>query len=257
MAMNEIWDKLKTPLESFFVDFIWGQFKINNSAIVPRQRALFPMMVYFFELFTKGISFKKIEATNLQLLNQYFILSQVNDWNLQSLVDNFSKTIQEISKKSKGYFDFPLNDFIGSLNKSKKREVLLDEARFRDYTWFSLKILTPNRIYQFDPDATGRFSPEIDHIFPQKLMNQSDEYYEAVDVIWNMQPVKGEVNNYKRRRHPREFFSNEGAKYLKDYDFLPSRDLAAEVWDKPIAFIKVRRAKMIKFLKDEYNLELK
>ncbi len=256
-AMNDIWLKLKPSLDSFFVDFIWGQFKINNSSIVPRQRALLPLIVYFFELYNNGVSFKKLKPEALLLLNQYFILSQVNDWSLQSLIDNFSKTILDKSKKSDGYFDFPLNDFIASLYKTKKRETQLLEARFTEYTWFSLKVLTPQRVYQFDPDSSGRFSPEIDHIFPMKLEDQTDEYYESVDIIWNMQPVKGDINNYKRRKHPLEFFTGDGHKFLKDYDFLPTHDLSVEVWNQPIPFIKVRRVKMMKFLKDEYGLVLK
>lgn len=253
-VMNGIWKDLRVPLESFFVDYIWGQFKINNSAIIPRARALLPMMVYFFELFKKNITFKRLESKGLQLLNQYFILSQVNDWNLQSFVDNFARNIKQMSDRSDGYFDFPLQEFLESLKKTRKREIDFEEARFAEFTWFGLKILMPNRVYQFDPDATGRFSPEIDHIFPQKMKAQSKEYYDYVDIIWNMQPVKGEVNNFKRRKHPKEFFAGEGSKYLKDYDYLPSRDLSSPLWNDPIAFIKIRRVKMLKFLEREYGL---
>jgi hypothetical protein len=45
----------------------------------------------------------------------------------------------------------------------------INEEGLRNYLWFSLKILTPNRVYQFEPDIRGRFNPEIDHIFPVRL----------------------------------------------------------------------------------------
>jgi len=254
-GFNEIWEKLETPLHDFFVDFIWGQFKINNNSIIPKKLALLPIIVYFYLTYDKGINFRKLAQDNILLLKQYLILSQINDWNLQSIVDNFTRLIKQSIKKSN---EFALNQFISWLNETKKRNTELFEASFVDYQWFSLKILTPNRIYQFDPDARGRFNPEIDHIFPKNLEGQSEEYYKSVNMIWNMQPVKGDINNFKRRRHPKEFFSSdEGKKYINDYDFLPSLNLKDEIWDNPVKFINQRKGEMIGYFKNNYKLGLK
>jgi len=254
-GFNEIWGKLETPLHDFFVDFIWGQFKINNNSIIPKKLALLPIIVYFYLAYNKGINFRKLAQDNILQLKQYLILSQINDWNLQSIVDNFTRLIRESIKKSD---EFPLNQFISWLNETKKRNTELFEASFVDYQWFSLKILTPNRIYQFDPDARGRFNPEIDHIFPKNLERQSEEYDKSVNMIWNMQPVKGDINNFKRRRHPKEFFSSdEGKKYINDYDFLPSLNLKDEIWDNPVKFINQRKGTMIEYFKNNYKLGLK
>ncbi|MGB2728269.1 MAG: DUF262 domain-containing protein [Halobacteriota archaeon] len=254
-GFNETWGKLEAPLHAFFGDFIWGQLKINNNSIIPKKLALLPIMVYFYLSYEKGINFKKITQENILLLKQYLILSQINDWNLQSIVDNFTRILKESIKKTD---EFPLNQFISWLNETKKRNTELFEVSFVDYHWFSLKILTPNRIYQFDPDARGRYNPEIDHIFPKNLKGQTEEYYKAVNRIWNMQPVKGDINNFKRRKHPKEFFSSDkGKKYIKDYDFLPSLNLKDEIWDNPVEFINQRKEKMMEYFKSEYRLEMK
>ena len=240
------------------MDFIWGQFKINNSSIVPKKLALLPMMIYFYEVYKKGINFKRINNDNLMRLKQYFILSQINDWNLQRIIDNFTRIIKEESQKSTEAFDFPLDKFIFWLNETKKRNTELFEANFVDYNWFSLKVLTPERLYQFDPDIRGRFNPEIDHIFPKNLKHTKENYNKLVDIIWNMQPVKGDINNFKRGMHPKDFFSSvEGRKYFKDYDFLPTHDPNNKIWNNPLDFINKRKEKMIEYLKNEYNLELK
>ena len=70
----EEWEKLEVSLHSYFTDYIWGQFKINNDSIIPRKLALLPMMVYFYEIYKKGYKFKNISSDNLKLLNQYFII---------------------------------------------------------------------------------------------------------------------------------------------------------------------------------------
>jgi uncharacterized protein with ParB-like and HNH nuclease domain len=255
---QDVWNELEDSLFAFFSDFIWGQFKINNAAIIPKKLALFPLMTYFYEIYRKGTKFSQVDSGNLLKMMQYLILSQINDWNLQTLADNFSRTIKVKSEQSQSVCEFPLIDFISWLDQIKSRKTDLYFNNFIDYQWFSLKILTPNRIYNFEPDEKGRFNPEIDHIFPKKLQDQSKEYYENVDVLWNMQPIKGEINNFKRRRHPKEFFSSqEGSKYLNDYDFIPTTDLSVPIWEKPLEFIAARKEKMITFLKQQYGLDLK
>lgn len=273
-SFNDTWTKLEKPLEVFFTDFIWGQFKINNSAIVPRKISLLPMIVYLYEIYNKGYDFKKdITKTNLDLIKQYFIKSQINDWSLQSYIDNFASIIKaESTAAGTAMFDFPLTKIESKINEQKKRQTEIYEESFVDYTWFALKVLTPNRIYQFEPDMQGRFNPEIDHIFPRKLKNRTKDYENAVDIIWNMQPTKGDINGYKTNHHPKLFFtdkavnaSNEtilGSKFTHDYDFLfpklanNSIDFNDIVWDSPLDFISNRRQLMINFLKDTYGITL-
>lgn len=271
-TFDDKWKKLEKPIFSFFVDYLWGQFKINNNSIIPRKNALLPLMVYFFELYDKGYKFKDITKSNLQKINQYLIKSQINDWNLNTFVDKFSNLIHQSAKNSTGLFEFPLKQIEDEVISRGNRPSEISENNFKYYIWFSLKILTPQKVYQFDPDIVGRFNPEIDHIFPRKLKGRSKEYEQDVDVIWNMMPTKGDINAYKTNNHPREFFTDKvkdksgkiisGSKYLDDYEFLSPLDehkqidFAADVWSDHKKFIAERRKRMIDFLKTKYGIEL-
>lgn len=268
-----IWNKLETPLLSFFTNYLWGQFKINNNSIIPRNLALLPIMVYFYEVYSKGYKFKNISSENLKTINKYFIKSQINDWNLQSYIDNFSRIISEKSNLSDKLFDFPLQEIEDFISEKKKRNIEIYENTFVGYNWFVLKILTPERIYQFEPDIKGRFNPEIDHIFPRRLKNQDENYYNSVDIVWNMQPTKGEINGFKTNIHPKLFFTDKttnsksdkivGSKYVTDYDFLfplinnTQIDFSNQIWDNPIEFIETRKNKMIDYLKNKYDISFK
>jgi len=270
---KDTWDILETPLQSFFSDYLWGQFKINSNSIIPRYTALLPIMVYFYEIYRKNYRFKDISENNLTIINKYFIKSQINDWNLQSYIDNFCRIIFEQSQKTNELFSFPLINFESYILDKKRRNIEINEDTFTGYTWFALKILTPDKIYQFDPDIKGRFNPEIDHIFPKNLKDQTDKYSEEVDIIWNMQPIKGEINSLKSNIHPKLFFTDKsknrngeriiGSKYKTDYDFLfPTDsnnliDFSDDIWDRPIDFIYARREKMIQFLKNKYDITFK
>jgi uncharacterized protein with ParB-like and HNH nuclease domain len=257
------WNDLEIPLEEFFSDFIYGQFKINNSSIIPRKISLLPLIAYVSFLSDKGIQFRKISESNLTLMKQYFIKSQINGWDLQSYIDNFYEILFDEDKNSKIQFEFPLKKFEEFIKKKgSKRYLEIYENVFIDYRWFSLKILTPNRIYQFDPDIKRRFNPEIDHIFPIKLKDQSDEYKESVDIIWNMQPVKGDVNGFKLNHHPLDFFTNKlidksgnvisGDKYYSEYDFITK--ISSDLWMNYKNFINVRKEKMKSYLAKKYGL---
>jgi len=262
------WDKLEKPLISFFTDYLWGQYKINHNSIVPRKLALLPIIVYFYEVFNKGFKFTDFSSENLKKINQYFLKSQINDWNLQSHVDNFTKTIIDESLKKDELFEFPLKEIENHIynQKRSRRNIDILEQSFTGYVWFTLKILTPNRMYQFAQDIQRRFKPEIDHIFPRKLKDETQEYFEKVDIIWNMQPIKGEINNHKKNIHPKDFFTDNaknsrgesiiGSTYLSDYDFIP-KDFNDDIWDRPIDFIEKRRIDMINFLKEKYDIILK
>jgi uncharacterized protein with ParB-like and HNH nuclease domain len=270
---TEEWTLLKDSLHSYFTDYIWGQFKINNNSIIPRKLALLPMMVYFYEIYKKGYKFKNISSDNLKFLNQYFIKSQINDWNLQSYADNFTKIIQECSNNAgDNLFDFPINKIEDKINEKKQRNINIAEESFCNYLWFSLKILTPNRVYQFEPDIRGRFNPELDHIFPLNLKGTSSDYKKLVDILWNMQPTKGEINGYKTNIHPRLFFTDkklnrnnkriEGKKYIADYDFLFPADKNGQinfddnVWNSPEKFVLGRKKLMLEFLSTTYGISI-
>jgi uncharacterized protein with ParB-like and HNH nuclease domain len=270
---NDTWKKLQKPLEAFFSDFIWGQFKINHSRIIPRDSCMFPIIVYLYEIYCKGFSFKNITKANLGIIKKFFIKAQINDWGLSSFVDSFTAIIREESRNKGGLFDFPIDKIEAKINENKKRPIDIHEESFVNYQWFALKILTPNRIYQFDPDMRGRFNPEIDHIFPIKLKGRkNDEDYEkGVDIIWNLQPTKGDINNYKTNYHPKLFFTDKavdsdgqivnGSTYIDYYDFLfPKKktkiDFNDPVWDKPFEFINQRRKLMMNYLRDEYGIVL-
>lgn len=244
------WPKLKIAVEDFYTNFIYESFKINNQAIVPRKLAIYPIIVFFKIAHDKSLNFRKMNSETVKNLKKYFILSQINDWNIASIVDNVSKKIIENNKDSTAPI-FNIDNFKPIIQKNRSWDLF--EDWFVSYTWFALKILTPTRIYNFTPDNKNRYNPEIDHIFPQKG-EKDEEYRKAVNIIWNMQPVKGEVNNYKRKRNPLEFFTAEdGAKYFNEYDFV--EQLSSEEWKNWKLFIENRKLKMIKFLKETYDLE--
>ncbi len=267
------WNSLEEPLHAYFIDYIWGQFKINNAAIIPRKLALLPMIVYFHEIYKKGFKFKQITGENLKALNQYFIKSQINDWNLQSYADNFVRIIKsESTTTGEEMFDFPLTKIQEKINERKKRNIDINAEGLGNYNWFSLKILTPNRVYQFAPDIRGRFNPEIDHIFPVKLKGSDSDYRKKVDIIWNMQPTKGEINGFKTNYHPKSFFTDQvknskgesivGSKYISDYDFLfPEGEngkinFSDFVWDSEESFIAGRKELMLKYLSGYYGISV-
>lgn len=269
---SSVWSNLEEPMLSFFSDYLWEKFTINNSSIIPRKLALLPIMVYFYEIYNKGYSFKNITETAMRNIDQYFIKSQINDWNMQSYIDNFTEIILNASKTSgEKLFDFPIREIEDKINEKRQRNVDLSEEGFISYRWFSLKVLMPNRMYQFEPDKKGRFNPEIDHIFPLKLKGQDDKYRQTVDVLWNLQPVKGESNGYKLNHHPRLFFSDKikdrkgavitGSKYLFDYDFLPAEtagsatDLTDPIWDNPFKFVETRKKLMADYMERRYDLK--
>lgn len=269
---DKVWDELETALISFFTDYLWGQFKINNNSIIPRNLALLPIMIYFYEIFKKGINFKNFSSNNLKIMNRYLIKSQINDWNLQSYVDNFSKIIMEKSSMTDTIFDFPLSELEDFIRIKNSRNIDINEQTFTGYIWFGLKILIPNRVYNFEPNIQGRFNPEIDHVFPKKLKDRLPEYEKSVDIVWNMQPTKGEINNYKTNIHPKLFFTDQssnakgekiiGSKYITHYDFLFPKinssqiDFDDSVWENPMEFIDERRKQMKKFLEETYDIVL-
>jgi len=95
----------------------------------------------------------------------------------------------------------------------------LSYQQFLALPWLALKVLMPSRSYVFHENK-----PQLDHIFPKGLKGADDAYGALVDVLWNLQPIPDGINNYKRARHPKEFFnSSDGARYWQEYDFICER----------------------------------
>lgn len=252
--INELnkWGKEENiqPLIELFSQYFWGQFKINDSSIIPRWQAIIPLAVYFMTLKEKGHKWRIKDFSNerMKTIHQYFLLSQFCDWNTQTMINLFSKKAKEHAKDNK---DFPLEE-IRSIAKERNRTEYLQEYQLIGLRWFATKILMPNRVYVFSGDK-----PQIDHIFPLQLegFKDTENYQQEIDKLWNFQPVSAEINNHKRAKHPLAFFqSNEGSKYVGEYDFLPSLD--NDKWSDWQEFIAYRKNAMLTELKNRYGLEI-
>ncbi len=257
-----VWSELKSPLCSFFYDFLYREFKINHEKIVGLKDALIPLIVYFYYMRTKNrLKFKDFSEKSIINMKKYLIISQLNYWNLQSYFDNFHRIIRDNVTKN---LDFPFEKIRNFVKNAKiKREIGLESDDFDDtyQPWFALKVLAPNREYSYLSNPDERFNPEIDHIFPKTPENGEDypkKYFKWVNTVWNLQPIKGEINNLKLNTPPKEFFSKY-RKYLQDYDHLPNKNLNNKIWLDKYAkdFIQLRKKNMIRFLKNYYGLKIK
>jgi hypothetical protein len=205
-------------LHEFFEGYLRGLLKINHDSIVARRQALLPIIVYLFGLRANGYPFqiKRLQSSNIQAIHQYFILSQFGDWNTQTMISLFAKAAHNAGSTG---MNFTLDE-IKHIAIQKNRSDTLYYHQFLSLPWLALKILTPNREYMFFDTK-----PQVDHIFPLGLTGRDALYQRRVDTLWNFQPMPAGINNYKRARHPKEFFeSSEEAKYFGDYDFLPKLD---------------------------------
>lgn len=238
------------PLIELFSRYFWGQFKINNTSIIPRWLAIIPLAVYLLTLKESGHKWqiKNFSENRIKSIHQYFLLSQFCDWNTQTMVNQFASKAQECGKRGE---DFPLHE-IQAIAKEKNRTEFLQEYQLAGLIWFATKVLMPKRVYIF----TGP-KPQIDHIFPIQLEECKlvDGYKQEIDQLWNLQPVSAEINNYKSNKHPLAFFqSDEGKKYIDEYDFLP--DLRSSIWNNWQEFIAYRKKAMLAELKERYGLEV-
>ncbi len=239
----------RQALREYFENYLYGQLKINHASIIPRGLAQLVIPVYFSARKDGGHSFeiKRLASSNMQAINQYFILSQFCDWNTQTMVNAFCQKARDAGYKGE---DFPL-EIIKSIAIEKNRSDTLYYHQFVSQPWLALKILTPTRQYIFYDSR-----PQVDHIFPLALPGTDEKYRERVDVLWNFQPMPAGVNNYKRAKDPKEFLtSSEGSKYLADYDFLP--DVKMDWGNDAKRFICYRHKQMRKYLKSRYGLKLK
>jgi hypothetical protein len=236
-------------LVEVFEGYLNGQFKINHASIVPRWLAVLPIAAYVAARSRAKHEWriKALPTTELDLINRYFILSQFCDWNTQTMINPFSRLALEAGTKGD---PFPLAE-ISRVAVQKNRTDILHYHQFLAIPWLATKILTPSRTYVFHENK-----PQVDHIFPLNMTGADEAYRDRVDVLWNFQPMPAGVNNYKRARHPKEFFNSaDGAKYWGDYDFVPPAGSA--VWDNYKLFVWSRHRKMRQALFDRYALKLK
>lgn len=257
-----VWSDLRPPLTSFFFDFLYGEFKITHEKILASKQALLPLITYFYYMDTKeGREWKDFSATSINNMKKFLIYSQLLDWDLQGFIDNFHRKIKYYVEK-KGKCDFPFGRLRSFILNSGRRDA---DLRINDFNtglpWFVLKILDPNRAFSFTGNPNERFDPEIDHIFPENPepgTYHSSEYFEVVQDVWNMQPVKGEINNLKLGSPPSAFFKKY-PKYLKEYDCLPSLNPNDSIWlDKHAPdFIEIRKKKMISKLRKTYFIPIR
>lgn len=247
-AFLDILENDSEPLVEVFSGYLNGLFSINHASIVPRWLAILPIAAYLTELKRHGHEWRirTWDESEVRLVHQYFLLSQLCDWNTQTMVNAFAREAMEAGRNN---CSFPL-DAIRQIAVEKNRTGELNEYQLLSQPWLSTKVLMPGRSYVFHDSK-----PQVDHIFPLKLDGQDEAYQEAVDVLWNFQPVPAEVNNYKRARHPGEFFkAADGSKYFGAYDFVP--DIHSELWDAPLAFVAERRKHMLAALENLYGLKV-
>ena len=242
---KEIGSSIGEPLKDFFGEFFYKVFNINNSSIVCRKLAVLPLIVYAYRNYQQGKRFLNINADNVTKMKQYFILSQLNDWNTQGIVEGSTRKILDEN--------FPLAE-IKEIAKEKNRVVELRKETLECNVWFTLKVMIPDRLYIKQETTTGRYKPELDHIFPLKLKDSPNDY--EVDTLWNLQPVAGKTNLLKSNIHPFDFFSNEDTKsHISEYNFIPS-EMSCDEWKDHKAFIEYRKKRMIEFMKSQYNIDV-
>lgn len=261
---NSVWGKIKQPLNDFFYNYLEGQFCVSSMSIIPRKMPLLCIIIFFYRFYEDKGSWKCLTADQLRVINKFFITSEINDWSLQTYTDNFARIIIE-NKDSK---DFPYGEIENYVKDKGNRNTQISERLFAySYPWFSLKILTKSRHYNFSKNIK-RFNPEIDHIFPLNLDSEKEnpKYRPTVDIIWNFQPICGIDNNYKTNINPYDFFTDnhingngnriQGSKYLQFYDFLPDLEKDVDTWHSYESFISYRKEKMLEFLKSKYDIVL-
>jgi len=256
------WSELESPLKSFFYDFLYREFRITHEKIIGLKQAMIPLIVYFYYMKVRNKrKFKDLSSKSINNMKKYLIYSQLLDWNLQSYIDNFCRIIKTSCENTTDC-DFPfeeLRDFVGN---NRRRAIDLKSENFNvDYQrWFVAKIITPDKPFNFLEDPDERFNPEIDHIFPPSpgyVAPYPVEFYTWAWSVWNLQPVKGDINGLKLNKQPKDFFA-QYPEFLKDYDFLPTKDLSDRKWSAEHAdeFIRSRKEKIILWIEHNYDVSI-
>ena len=245
----KVFEDVKDVLPIVFKYVFFESFHINSTSLILRQQAILPILAYFVTLKMSGFVWEPVKR-DLRPIFKYFIKSQLCDWNTQTMVTTFARKAIEAASANQG---FPLDDITRiAVEKNRTGDVFM--FQLEGSVWFSLKILTPERLYLFNERK-----PQIDHIFPKALKAgtpEDESFRQKVDVIWNMQPTPAGLNNYKRAKHPVDFFkSREGQAFLCAYNYLP--DLDSTEFQDAEKFIAFRRKRMVEFMRRTYDIELK
>lgn len=233
-------------LHEFFSGYLKELFNINHASIIPRWSACLPLLTYLSSRKQNRADWriKKIGQPNLVKMHQYFLLSQFCDWNTQTMVNTFAR--QAIAAGAAGE-DFPIEK-IRETALQKNRTGYIHEYQLRSLPLLATKVILPKRLHTFHENK-----PQIDHIFPLSLKGTEVTYASEVDVLWNLQPISASVNNYKRARHPKEFFASaDGSKYRDSYDWIPEPD--SELWADHQAFLEARKTSFLETLQNQYDL---
>jgi hypothetical protein len=239
----------RDALVELFEGYLWGLFKINHASIIPLWPPILPLAAYLTSLKRANRRWKIKELTEEQVsaMDTYFLSAQFCDWGTQIMVNKFAEFAATAGADG---IPLPIVD-IRNFAVEKNRSGTIAYKQFLSRRWLALKILTRERVYLFHENK-----PQIDHIFPINLDGMDEVYKEKVDVLWNLEPMPAGVNNWKRKRHPKEFFnSTDGAKYWDGYDYIPDRQ--SPIWDNYVEFLKYRETEMRKALKEKYKIELR
>lgn len=259
-AFKKTWEEIKPSLNALFDDYLVNHFHFSHPSIIKSKNPVLVLAVFFYTYYQTGHKYRHLSAEMLKTIDRFFITAEINDWTLQSYTDNFARLILDSEDKTK----FPYQELEVFVRNRGNRSIELSETNFQWNAWFALKVLTPLRSFEYDYSMPNRFNPEIDHIFPVHLEGNDETYRAAVDVLWNYQPVKGEVNNMKSNWHPKLFFTDKavdaqgnqinGSKYLTDYDMIPN--MGSELWNDHIKFIAWRRKEMLHYMEKQYGLRI-
>lgn len=246
--LTQLLNSAEQTLKAFYKRFLHDEFMINSSSLYRSQIALLPLLFYYHVNNIKDIPSGK----ELVSVKQYFILSQLNDWSLQSILLGAAKLME------KNKPEFPLEGIV-TIVKTTTRSALLTEQSLLSMPNFSLKLLLPKKVYTFIENR-GRLNPELEHIFPRnpREIDLPGGYDEGKWKLWNLQlAVPGDINMQKLNAMPQTFFTKR-ADALHHYDFLPSSNITALEWDYHSVneFWEKRRELMIKKLWDLYQLKV-
>lgn len=254
----QCWEDLKIPLNEVMTRYLSSRLNINRIQIMPRKMPLLALIVYMYYLYKEGGNYVDQERNGnwLKRVDKFFITAEFNDWSLQSYSDAFARIFLDNKDKK----DFPLEALFEWVKNKGNRFVDISEKTFCDYRWFALKIVMPDIRYTFRSDMTKRFNPELDHIFPVHLIGTDEEYRKIVDVVWNMQPVKGDINIDKSNYHPYDYFMGNipeheyGKDSFKEYKEVPTLD--SQLWKDYKGFIDYRKTRFIELMKQLYDITI-
>lgn len=134
---NAILGRAIDPLKVFYKRFLYDNFRINSKSLYRSQLALLPLQLYFYEHNLTNLA----NCTELSGLNRFFVLSQLNDWSLQTLLTGFAGLIREGDH-------FPYTEMANLVQAGGRRNVTVSATSMQQLPYFSLKILVPNKEYR-------------------------------------------------------------------------------------------------------------